>query len=113
MRAKNPPADLLDRDGRERSFRRRLPDDAIAADCGDEGIPGPDGHRKVEGRNDADEAEWMPLLVHAMQRALALNRQAVELPGKANGEVGDVDHLLDLALAFSKDLAHLECNQCA
>src|SRR5271157_813600 len=111
MGAENSVAYLLYRNGGERCFRRRLPDDTIAADRGDKGVPGPDGHRKVEGRNDADQAERMPLLIHAMQRAFTLNRQAVELPGEADREVGDVDHLLDFTLAFRKDLAHLECDE--
>ena len=32
----------------ERCFFRRFPDDGIAADQGQRGIPGPDGDREVE-----------------------------------------------------------------
>ena len=53
----------------------------------------------------------MPLLVHAVARPLAVHGEAVELAGKAGGEIGDIDHLLHFALAFGQDFAHLERNQ--
>ena len=74
-----------------------LPDDAVAAHRRDHGVPGPDRHREVEGADDADDAERMPLLVHAMAGALAVHGEAVELAGEADGEIGDVDHLLHFA----------------
>ncbi len=55
----------------------------------------------------------MPLLVHAVSGAFAVHRQTVELARQAHGEVGDVDHLLDLALALAGDLAHLERDELA
>ena len=50
----------------------------------------------------------MPLLVHPVRRALRVHRLSVEHPRLAHGEVGDVDHLLDFAVAFRLDLAVLE-----
>ena len=69
------------------------------------GVPGPDGDGKVERRDDADRAERMPLLHQAMAGPLAGDRQAVELPAEADGEVADVDHLLHFAEGFLRDLA--------
>ena len=59
----------------------------------------------------ADRPERMPLLDHPVPRPLAGDRQAVELPRQADGEVAHVDHLLDLALALRADLARLERDQ--
>ena len=42
---------------------------------------------------------------------LAGDRQAVQLAGQADGEVADVDHLLDLAEALGADLAGLDRHQ--
>ena len=50
----------------------------------------------------------MPLLVHPVLRALAVHRQAVELPRQADREVAHVDHLLHFAQALGEDLAGLE-----
>ncbi len=50
----------------------------------------------------------MPLLIHAVAGPLRRHGEPVELAGEADGEVGDVDHLLDLALALGEDLAHLQ-----
>ena len=85
----------------------------VAADRGEEGVPGPDRDREVEGGDDADDAERMPLLVHAVLGPLGVHRQAVEHARLADGEVADVDHLLDFAIALGLDLAHLEADQAA
>ena len=53
----------------------------------------------------------MPLLEHPVAGALRGHRQPVELPGETHREVGDVDHLLDLALALGDDLAHFQGDQ--
>ena len=66
---------------------------------------------KLNARDDADDAERMPLLVHAVARPLAVHRQAVELARQADREVADVDHLLHLAQPLGEDLAHLERDQ--
>ena len=103
--------DLLHGDGHQRGFRRWTPEDAIAAHRRDHGIPGPHRHREVEGADHAHHAERVPLLVHAMSGALAVHGEAVELAREADGEIGDVDHLLHFAQAFGQDLAHLERNE--
>ena len=53
----------------------------------------------------------MPLLVHAVLRPLGVHGQAVEHARLADGEVGDVDHLLHFAVALGLDLAVLERDQ--
>jgi len=50
----------------------------------------------------------MPLLVHPVRQTFGVHRLAVEHPRLAHGEIGDVDHLLDFAVAFRLDLAVLE-----
>ena len=49
--------DLLDRDGREGRLGGGLPDDGVATDGGEEGVPRPDGHGEVEGRDHAHQAQ--------------------------------------------------------
>ncbi len=56
-------------------------------------------------------AERVPLLVHPVQRALGVHREAVELTREADREVGDVDHLLHFAETLAADLADLERHQ--
>ena len=53
----------------------------------------------------------MPLLHHPVAGPLGGDRQAVELARQADGEVADVDHLLDLAQALGADLAGLDGDQ--
>ena len=77
----------------------------VAADRGEERIPRPHRDREIERADDPDDAERMPLLVHAVLRPLRMHRQAVEHARLADGEVGDVDHLLHFAVAFGLDLA--------
>ena len=74
-------------------------------------VPRPDRDREIEGADHAHDAERMPLLVHAMAGALAVHGEAVELAREADGEIGDVDHLLHLAEALGQDLAHFERDQ--
>ena len=66
---------------------------------------------KLKARDDADDAERMPLLVHAMRGPLRVHGVAVEHARLAHGEIGDVDHLLHFAVAFGFDLAHLQRDQ--
>ena len=47
----------------------------------------------------------MPGLHHPVSRALGRDGQPVELARQTDGEVADVDHLLDFAPAFFEDLA--------
>ena len=46
-----------------------------------------------------------------MPGALAVHGEAVKLAREADGEIGDIDHLLHFAQAFGQDLAHLERDQ--
>ena len=105
--------DVLHGDRGERRRLGRLPDDGIAADRGDRGVPRPDGDGKIERRDHADRAERMPLLHHPVARPLGGERQAVELARQADREVADVDHLLHFAVAFGANLAHLERDEIA
>ena len=97
--------DLDGGDGGERRLAGGLPDGGIAADGGQRAVPGPDGDGEVEGGDDADDAERVPLLHHPVLRALGGDGQAVELAREADGEVADVDHLLHFAFALGEDLA--------
>ena len=55
-------ANVLHGNGGQGRFERRLPDDAIATHRGEQRVPGPHRHRKVEGRDHAHDAERLPLL---------------------------------------------------
>jgi len=44
-------------------------------------------------------------------RAFARDGEAIELPGKADGEVANIDHLPDLAEPLGQDLAGFERNK--
>ena len=63
---------------------------------------------KLNAVIDADRAERVPRLEHAVAGALGRDREAEELAREADGEVADVDHLLHLAEALLGDLAGLE-----
>src|SRR5579871_3072475 len=73
MTSQHAVTNLLHRDGGQRSLVRGLPDHTVAANSGDQRVPRPNGDRKVERGDNADQAERMPLLVHAMLRPLALH----------------------------------------
>ena len=66
---------------------------------------------KLKAEITPDQAERMPLFVHAVPRPLAGHGESIELARKPDGEIGDVDHLLDFAFAFGQDLAHFERDQ--
>ena len=109
-----PPArggDRLAGHGAERRLLRRLPDHGVAADQGQHRVPGPNGHREIEGRDHAHGPQRMPLLGQAVPRPLADDRQAVELPAQPHGEVAHVDHFLDFAQGLLGDLADLPAHQ--
>ena len=105
--------DALGGDGDERGEEAGLPDRDVAADGGEHGVPAPDGVGEVEGGDDADGPEGEPLLEHAVVGAFAGEDLAGELAGEADGEVGDIDGLLDLAEPFGADLAHFEREELA
>ncbi len=97
--------------GSQRSLRRRLPHRHVADYGGDERVPRPDGRREVESGDHADGPQRMPLLLYTMMRALARHGEPVELAGEPHREVADIDHLLNLALAFHYGLTHLQGDQ--
>src|SRR5262249_55523248 len=53
----------------------------------------------------------MPLLHHAMRRTLTGNGQTIELAGKTDGEIADINHLLHFTATFRSDLADLYHDQ--
>src|SRR4051812_34207356 len=53
----------------------------------------------------------MPLFHQTMLRALRLNGQTVQHARLPNGEIANIDHLLNFALAFGNDLAGLKRNE--
>ena len=53
----------------------------------------------------------MPCLHHSVARALRRDRQTVELSRQSNREIAYVDHLLNLAEAFGRDLSRFECDE--
>ena len=93
--------------GGQGCFLRRLPDASVSADPRECCVPVPYGNREVERTDDANDTEGVPLLVHAVPWALGMHREAVQLAGKANGEIADVNHFLHLSEAFLEALAHL------
>ncbi len=97
----------------ERRLFRRLPDDGVAADKRQGGVPGPDGDGEVERRNDAADAKRVPGFHHAMLAAFGGDRQAVDLARQADGEIADVDHFLHFAKAFGGHLADFERDELA
>ena len=97
--------------GGQRGVLRRLPDHGVAADERERGVPRPDRDGEVEGADHADDAERVPGLHQPVAGALGGYRLAVELAGEADGEVADVDHLLDLAERLGGDLADLQADQ--
>ena len=105
--------DALHRQGGERRRLGRLPHHRVAADGGDRRVPRPDGDREVEGGDDPDRPERMPLFHHPVPGPLGRDGQPVELTRQAGREVADVDHLLHFAVALGADLAHLERDQIA
>ena len=97
--------------GRKRGewcFFRWLPNDAVAADEGERGIPRPNCSRKIKSRDDRDHAERMPEFSQRMVRALRYDRSAVELAGQPHRVVADVNHLLNFAETFRANLADLQ-----
>ena len=103
--------DFLHRNRAQRCQRRWLPDHRIAADRRDHGVPRPDCHREVEGRDDSDRPQRVPLLEHPVVWALAGDREAVKLARQPDGEIAHVDHFLNFAFAFAPDLAGLDGDQ--
>ena len=55
----------------------------------------------------------MPGLHHPVAGALGGDRQSIELPRQAEGEVADIDHFLNFTLALFEDLRVLQRHQFA
>ena len=106
-----PGQQRVARQRRQRRLVRRLPDHRVAGDERQRGVPRPHGDREVERRDDGARAHRVPLLHQAVAGSLAGDRQAVQLARQPDGEVADVDHLLDLAEALGADLAGLDRHQ--
>src|SRR6185437_14792620 len=77
------------------------------------GVPAPDGDGEVEGRDDADDAEGVPRLHHAMLCTLGRDGETGELAGEARGKGADVNHLLNFAVAFGENLSGLDGDEAA
>ena len=87
------------------------PEHDVAAGEADGAVPAVDGDGKVEGGDDADRAERVPLLEDRVVRALRRDDAAVEHAAQAGHVVGHVDVLLHLAQPLALDLAHLQRDQ--
>ena len=98
---------------RQRRLVRRLPQHRVTGDDGQGGVPRPHGDGKVERRDHGARADRVPRLHQTVAGPFAGDRQAVELAGQTDGEVADVDHLLDLAETLRADLAGLDRHQLA
>ncbi len=107
----DPVGDGVGRDAGQRREKAWLPDDHIAADGREHGVPRPNGVGEVERGDDADGAQRQPLLKHPVAGSFAGERRTVELPGKTHGKIGDVHRLLHLADTLGLDLAHLGADQ--
>src|SRR5262249_28211743 len=108
-----PKEERLTRGGRERRLLRRLPNDRVTAYDREAKVPSPDGHRKVERADHADDAERMPRLGHPVAGSLGCDRESVKLAREAASEVGNVDHLLHLTACLGDDLPSLERHEAA
>jgi hypothetical protein len=97
--------------GGERGQLGGLPDDRVAADQGDGGVPRPHRGREVEGGDHADHAEGVPGLHQPVTGALRGHGAAVQLARQPDREVADVDHLLDLTAGLGGDLPGLDTHQ--
>ena len=68
---------------------------------------------KLKAEMTPHDAERMPGFHHAVLGALGGDGQAVELARQADGEIADVDHLLNFAEAFGRDLAGFQRHEAA
>ena len=97
--------------GTQRGLFGGLPHDAVPAHQRQGRVPRPHRHRKIERRNDTDDAHRMPVFRHPVAGAFRRHRQSIELPGQADGKVADIDHLLDFADSLGANLAGLQGHQ--
>ena len=81
-----------------------LPDLSVTSDQVDGGIPAGDGDGEVEGGDDTESTEGVPLLHHEVSRAFRGDDLAGELTAETSSKVADVDVLLDFTDTFGVDL---------
>src|SRR6185369_2023471 len=74
-------------------------------------VPRPYRHREIEGGDDADNTQRMPLLHHAMLWTFRSDGQTVKLTRKSNCKIADVDHFLHFTFTFRQNLPRLESYQ--
>ena len=98
---------------RERRLVGRLPQHRVAGDERQGGVPRPHRDWEVERGDHGARTHRVPRLHQAVTGSLAGDGQSVQLARQADGEVADVDHLLDLAEALRADLAGLDRHQLA
>lgn len=70
-----------------------------------------DSYGEVEGRDNTDSADGVPLLDHEVAGTLTGDDLAVDGATETESIVANIDVLLNLALALGQDLAHLERDQ--
>ena len=87
-----------------------LPDHRVAADKCQHRIPCPHRNREVKRRNHADNAKRMPELAQPVVRSLTRNREARQATAKAYGVVTDINHLLNFAKSFLRNLADFQAH---
>src|SRR3546814_16989618 len=100
--------DRLDCQCGQRRLLRRLPDHRIPADECERGVPAPDRDGKVEGRDDANGTDRVPLFGEPVTAAFGGNAKSVELAREAHRKIADVDHFLDLAKPFGPRFADFD-----
>jgi hypothetical protein len=103
----------LAREGAERRFFGGLPNQRVAAYEGNRRVPRPHRDRKIEGADDARDAERVPRFHHSVARPLACDRAAVKLTRETRREAADVDHFLDFAKTLLQNLAGLDRDKAA
>src|SRR5262249_60910741 len=89
-------ADVLDRHSTERRFWRGFPHHRVPGNRGDEGIPGPDRHRKIERGDHAIRPKRSPWLFNAMLRRFRLLCLPVNIAGLADREAADITIFWDI-----------------
>ena len=89
-----------------------LPDHRVPAHERDGQVPRPDGGGEIEGGDDAYDAHRVPVLNELVTAPFRSHGPSVQLPGETDGEITDVDHLLDLSQRFGVDLSGLHRHQC-
>jgi hypothetical protein len=110
---KNGSNDVLASNGAHWRLFARLPNAHIAANPSQHAVPAPHRHGKIEGADDANNAERMPLLVHAVQWPLAVHGKAMQLTAKAYRKITDVNHFLHFAQTLLQAFAHFVAYQLA